>query len=319
MIQSAEDLKIEAYLAPHPLDDFSGLEDEYLTWIPGFLNEVDEIEELPAIYRECNIKIYDEIEALTEFHFRNSIKNLWPLLSKIQFNSLMVAIDITGALTKQQNTSASYLYEKSSQIEGKYTFGLDRNLLHSYLQAQVKKTALDEHDQSVWEHELIHMLDHENILKGSIYGSSDSPSENFKYFFLKFRQEGIANLYYTLKGNTKIENLDRAIKEFIKFSIEKKAKLDFTRPTNEEIVDELLNGFEYYTIGPWIILDLLRDQWENIDIHHEMIEKCIENLEKKQPIEEETILEVIKLGLQLNPITYLKMIEKYFDKGFMPI
>ncbi len=315
--KSHDDINVFAYLAPHPLDDFSGIEGDYLTWIPGFLNEEDKEEELPAIYRECNIKIYDEIEALTEFHFRNSIKNMWPLLSKIQFHSIQIAIDISGVLTKQKNTSASYFHDKSSQIEGKYTFGLDRNLLHSYLQAKANNTALDNHDLSVWEHELIHLLDHEEILKSSLYGLSDSPSENFKYFFLKFRQEGIANLHHILNGNTKIENLDTAIKEFVKFVKEKKDKLNFTKPTNEEIVIELLSGFEYYNIGPWIILDLLRDQWENI--HYEMIDNCIKNLENKQPIEEETILEIIKLGLQLNSITYLKMVEKYFDKGFMPL
>jgi hypothetical protein len=317
MSKSPEDINVVAYLAPHPLDDFSGIEGDFLTWIPGFLNEEDKEEELPAIYRECNIKIYDEIEALTELHFRNSIKNMWPLLSKIQFHSLQIAIDISGVLTKQKNTSATYLHDKSSQIEGKYTFRLDRNLLHSYLQAKTNSTALDNHDQSVWEHELIHLLDHEEILKGTLYGLSDSPSENFKYFFLKFREEGIANLHYVLNGNTKIDNLDTAIKEFVRFTSEKKSKLDFTKPTDEAIVEELLSGFEYYNIGPWIILDLLRDQWENI--HYEMIDNCIKNLENKQPIEQETILEIIKLGLQLGSMTYLKMVEKYFEKGFMPL
>ena len=317
MHNAPEDLNIFAYLAPHPLDDDSAIEGDDLIWIPGFLNEEDEEEGLPATYRECNIKIYDEIEALTEFHFKNSIKNMWPLLSKIQFHSLQIAIDLLGVLTKQKNTSASYLHDKSSQIEGVYTFSLDRNLLHSYLQAKANNTALDNHDQSVWEHELIHLLDHEEILKGTLYGLSDAPSENFKFYFLKFREEGIANLHYVLNGNLKIKNLDTAIKNFILFATEKKAKIDFSKPTNEAIVVELLSGFEYYNIGPWIILDLLRDQWENI--HYEMIDYCIKNLENNQQIEKETILEMIKLGLQLDSLTYLKMVEKYFDKGFMPL
>jgi hypothetical protein len=209
------------------------------------------------------------------------------------------------------------LHNKSSQIEGIYTFSLNRNLLHSYLQAKANNKALDNYDLSVWEHELIHLLDHEEILKGTLYGLSDAPSENFKYFFLKFREEGIANLHYVLNGNLKIKNLDTAIKDFILIATEKKKKLDFSQPTNEAIVLELLSGFEYDNIGPWIILDLLRDQWENI--HYEMIDDCIKNLESNQPIEKETILEIIKLGLQLDSITYLKMAEKYFEKGFMPI
>jgi hypothetical protein len=317
MQKSPEDIKVIAYLAPHPLDDHSGIEGDFLTWIPGFLNEVDEEEELPAIYRDCNIKIYEEIEALTEGHFKKSINNMWPLLEKIQFRYIQIQIDIAGYLSKSKNGSAAYLPDRSNQICGEYTFRLDRNLLHSYLEQQEKNTELDKHDQSVWEHELIHLLDHEEILKGTLYGLSDSPAENFKYFFLKFRQEGIANLHYVLNGNTKIDNLDTAIKEFVRFTTEKKAKLDFSKPTNEAIVDELLSGFEYYNIGPWIILDLLRDQWENI--HYEMIHDCITNLEKNQPIEKETILEIIKLGLKLDAMTYLKMTEKYFDKGFMPL
>jgi hypothetical protein len=317
MQKSPEDINVIAYLAPHPLDDDSAIEGDDLIWIPGFLNEEDEEEGLPATYRECNTKIYDEIEALTEFHFKNSINNMWPLLSKIQFQSLQIAIDISGIINSQKNTSASYLHNKSSQIEGIYTFSLDRNLLHSYLQAKANNSVLDNYDLSVWEHELIHLLDHEEILRGTLYGLSDAPSENFKYFFLKFRQEGIANLHYILNGNLKIKNLDTAIKDFILFANEKKGKLNFSNPTNEAIVLELLSGFEYYNIGPWIILDLLRDQWENI--HYEMIDDCIKNLESNQPIEKETILEIIKLGLQLNSITYLKMVEKYFVKGFMPL
>ena len=317
MSKSPEDIKVIAYLAPHPLDDFSGIEGDFLTWIPGFLNEVDEEEELPAIFRDCNIKIYEEIEALTEVHFKKSINNMWPLLEKVQFRYIQIQIDIAGYLSKSRNGSAAYLPDRSNQVYGEYTFRLDRNLLHSYLEQQEKNTELDKHDQNVWEHELIHLLDHEEILKGSLYGLSESPTENFKYFFLKFRYEGIANLHYVLNGNTKIDNLDTAIKEFVRFTSEKKSKLDFTKPTDEAIVEELLSGFEYYNIGPWIILDLLRDQWENI--HYEMIDNCIKNLENKQPIEQETILEIIKLGLQLGSITYLKMVDKYFEKGFMPL
>ena len=74
------------------------------------------------------------------------------------------------------------MHNKSSQIEGIYTFSLDRNLLHSYLQAKANNTALDNYDLSVWEHELIHLLDHEEILKGTLYGLSDAPSDYFKYF-----------------------------------------------------------------------------------------------------------------------------------------
>jgi hypothetical protein len=317
MQKSPDDINVIAYLVPNPLEEFSGIDGDFLTWIPGFLNEVDEEEELPAIYRDCNIKIYEEIEALTEEHFKKSINNMWPLLEKIQFRYIQIQIDIAGYLSKSKNGSAAYLPDRSNQIYGEYTFRLDRNLLHSYLQAKANNTALDNFDLSVWEHELIHLLDHEEILKGTLYGLSDAPSENFKYFFLKFRQEGIANLHYVLNRNLKIKNLDTAIKDFIQFATEKKKKLDLSKPTNEAIVLELLSGFEYYNIGPWIILDLLRDQWENI--HYEMLNDCIANLESNQPIEKETILEIIKLGLQLDSITYLKMAEKYFDKGFMPL
>ena len=317
MQKLSEDIKVIAYLVPDPLDEFSGIEGDFLTWIPGFLNEVDEEEELPAIFRDSNIKIYEEIENLTELHFKKSLNNMWPLIEKVQFKNIQIQIDIGGYLSKSKNGSAAYLPDRSNQTFGEYTFRLDRNLLHSYLQHKENNIELDNHDISVWEHELIHLLDHEEILKGTLYGLSDSPSENFKYFFLKFRQEGIANLNYVLNGNTKIKNLETAIKEFIQFVTEKKTKLDFSKPTNEAIVVELLSGFEYYNIGPWIILDLLKDQWESI--HYEMIHNCITNLENNQPIEKETILEIIKLGLKLDAMNYLKLCEKYFDKEFMPI
>ena len=60
MSQTIDEIEIFAYLAPHPTDDFSGLEGDFLEWIPGFLNENDEKEGIDAIYRNYNLEIYSD-------------------------------------------------------------------------------------------------------------------------------------------------------------------------------------------------------------------------------------------------------------------
>jgi hypothetical protein len=314
MQKSIEDIKIIAYLTPDPLDDFSGLEGDFLTWIPGFVNEPDE-DGLPAIYRDCNILHYQNLEALIEKYFKKSIHNYWPLLSKVHLNVITILIDISGALSSSEKAYAGYLPESSSQIEGNYTFRADMNLIQTYLHIETENLELSPFSNTIWEHELTHLLDHENIKAGSLYLISNSPRENFKSFILNFRQEGIASFYYFLKGNSEIENLNEAITKFKKIVNERKDTINFSTPTNEDIKNKLYDCYEFYSLGPWIMLDILRDYWHVI--HAELINDCIDKLEKREKIEEENILKIIKISLGVSSAIYLELIEKYFEDGFI--
>jgi hypothetical protein len=45
----------------------------------------------------------------------------------------------------------------------------------------------------------------------------------------------------------------------------------------------------------------------------------MKQLENKEPIPIESILEVIKKALNISPIDFLYFIEKYFEEGFIPL
>jgi hypothetical protein len=317
MQKSIEDVKVYAYLAPHPTDEFSGLEGDFLEWIPGFLNENDEEEGIDAIYRDCNLELYNQIEELTEFHFKNGVKTMWPLLSEVYVNTMSVAIDISGLLRPGKNSIAGFLYDRSNSLKGNYVFQLDLNLLVPYLKKNEKNEPLTFHENSVWEHEIIHLLDHKYITKSSMYCNSTSPFENFKYYFIKFREEGIADLYYVLNGHTKINNIQEAIQQFKEKAIQRKSEIDFSIPTTDKIKDSIFEGNDYYKIGPWIILEYLRDYETNFE--EEVILNIIKKLENKEHIPIESILEVIKKALNISPIDFLYFIEKYFEQDFIPM
>jgi hypothetical protein len=317
MNKTIDQVNIYAYLAPHPMDEHSGAEGDYLEWIPGFVNEYDEVEELEAIYRDCNVKIYDQIIEITEKHFKKSVENMWPILADINLNSMQVAIDILGMIGYSKTALAGYMYGLSDQLKGDYVFKLDLNLLVRYLKKNENKEPLDFHDISVWDHELIHLLDHKAISVATLYHKSQSPFENFKYYIIKYREEGIADLYYVLNGHTKIKNINEAIDKFKEASINRKKGIDFTSPSNDKSRDALFEGLDFYLIGPWLILEMLRDMYINWD--DDIIEKCIESISKNEAVPLETIQIVIKRAIEIQPDEFLHHYSKYFDEGFFPL
>jgi hypothetical protein len=317
MKKSPEEIQIFTYMAPHPLDEDSGTEPEFLEWIPGFINEDDEEEGTTALYRDSNIEIYKKIESLTEQYFKESVNNMWPLLSEIYIHSMQVAIDISGMLGSTNTSLAGYLFKRSNQQKGKYVFQLDLNLLSTYLKKEQNQIPLDFNEKSTWDHELIHLLDHYSITAAHLYKFSTSPHENFKYCLIKYREEGIADLYYVLHGHTEIKNAEEAIGLFKEDVIIRKKEIDFSVPSNDNTRSQLYQGINFYKYGPWLILEILREIEMNWD--DDIVAKCIETISRNEPVPLETILEVIKRSLKIGPEDFLHSIEKYFEKNFIPL
>lgn len=317
MKKPPEEIKIFAYLAPHPLDEDSGAEPECLEWIPGFINEDDDEEGVIALYRDSNIELYKKIESLTEQYFKESVSNMWPLLTDVYINSMQVVIDISGILGSTNTSLAGYLYKRSNQQKGIYVFQLDLSLLSAYLKKEEKNELLDFNEKSTWDHELIHLIDHNAIIASHLYMLSSSPYENFKYYLIKYREEGIADLYLVLNGYTDIKKSQEAIELFKKAVINRKNEIDFSVASTDESRTELYKGNDFYKYGPWLILEILRELetfWDE-----NKIAKCIEAITKNEAAPLETILEVIKRAIEIEPDKFLHHIEKYFEKNFIPL
>lgn len=287
-------LNINAYLTPHPLDELSDIEPECLDWIQGFNKNTEE----DAVYDEQNIELYNLVESIVEGHFRNAMSNLWPLFKKTHIQSLQIAIDYSNLIGTGKYDIASFHYERSRMTEGVYVFTMQAGLLNYYMKRHYENIAPDDVCDLTWEHELIHMADHANILKGALFGSSDVPSENLKHYITKYREEGLAELYYLLKGNKKINSVCLAKEIFLENFQQAKTTLTGIDKTTESIRKELFSGHSFYNTGPWLILDLLRS-FRGF-YYKDEIETCIENLENNVGLSHDKIINIIKIALEIS-------------------
>ena len=297
------EVNVYAYLAPHPLEEDSFIEPEELDWIPGFnAIEIGENGEHP-LFREENIEIYNKIESTTVEHFRKGLNNLWPLLNEHMIDHMQIAIDLTGIISSKSSL-AGYNFDRSSPAKGKYVFHLDQGLMVKYVEVLNNLSTLGFRTSTTWEHELIHLLDHWEIVKSSTYRESNSIDENFKHFLMKYREEGIAELYFLLNGGyDDVKSIDEAKDAFRNHVKQTREKIVASELNNEKLRNEIFSGFEFYEVGPWLILDMLKTfegGWQS-----ENIEQAIHKICSKEVIEKEKILDIIKIALRIKSNEFL--------------
>jgi len=285
-----KDIKINAYLSPHPLNEDTFLEEEWISWIPGYLKEETE-EGSPSYYHDRNIELFENIEKQTEDFFRDAMNRLWPLLKDHHFKSMNIGIDYAN-LENSSSSLCGYEYKYSRPSKGVYHFTVSPILLNRYaLFVNQQKDILP--DFGIWEHELIHLLDHWEILKASSFANSDIPINNLQYYLLKYREEGIANLFDLLEGKIKgVKSIKEAKEKFHRNHAKTKERLQNLDKTNSQVREDIYSGYDFYEVGPWLILDMLGE----IPMVTDIIE--IETLEKKiisgEWIDDQMKIEILK-------------------------
>jgi len=293
----ADKININAYLSPHPLDEDSCLEPEDLKCIPGFDDRSIDEDGIYPSFRDNNLEIYKRIETITEKMFRGAVKNMWPLLNNYVITRISIAIDYTGILLGN-NSLAAYNHVDSRPECGYYHFDLTRSFLIRQLHKIDAGEDLGLKFNTTWEHELVHLLDHWESVKSSIYRNSSIPDECYKYFLLKFRTEGIAELYYLLKGGREdVKNMNEALLRF-KDKVEKrKAGIFSESKVAKEVKETISNDYDFYEIGPWVILNYLKSHEGGF--HADFIDPIINRIENSEIIEQNEILETIKIALRI--------------------
>lgn len=294
---------IHAYMTPHPLDHDNHWEDDFLSWIPGYLNEKDEEQGTHAYLRDENIALYERIEGDIEEWMKKAMANLWPLMQDIQFKSVQVAIDIFNNMLSGQ-TAAGYNYDVSKPAKGIYHFALSSHLFQKRMKYRLDGKELEFYDEITFEHEFIHMLDHQESVRGSLFRTSSNVSENLRSCMLEYRSEGIAELYYLLHGHydsiASIEKAKETAKDHMSGLIQ---RFQGVETTEEETRKEIYKNHLYYSAGPWLILDLLKSErgaW-----YDELIDTCMDHLSRKEALPVDKIHEVIKGGLMIDSQSFL--------------
>jgi len=289
-----------AYLYPHPLDiETNGdFEVDEISWIPGFdSSDIGEDGEYP-FFRDQNIQLYNKIEVVTLESFRVALKNIWPLLDSYIINSIQIAVDITGNLFTDSRVLAAYNFEDSRPQKGNYIFNLAPLYLMRLLKKVDNNAEVDMKYNTIWEHELIHLLDHWQCVKSSVYNDSDVSSIYFNFYLSQYRTEGIAELYYLLKGGTQDVKTMAQAKEKFQTNVYSIRKLVSDKPIlSKNDKDKLFKTYDFYELGPWIVLDVL-NTFEG-GFHTELVSSIVKQVEEGKAIEHDKILEIIKIALRI--------------------
>jgi hypothetical protein len=249
-----EDIKIYAYLTPHPLEEDTYLEEDWISWLPGYKAGKSEDGD-SSIYREENIALYEKIENYSANVLKAALERMWPLLNGIYFNQIQLAIDYLNY--NCSDALAGYDQGLSDPAKGIYVFHVDQSLLNRYLHFfNGNEKALP--NMNIWEHELVHLKDHWQLVKASSFKNSAYPLNNLEYYLLKYREEGIANLFDLLDGKIKaFKSIAEAKGKFISNYNEINKRLQSLEKSTEKDRLEIYSGYDFYEIGPWLILDML--------------------------------------------------------------
>jgi len=302
----AEPLPVKAYLSPDPLDDDSCFEEDWISWIPGYLNS----EEYGLSYlHPQNIELARRIESFTEEQFQMAFMRLKSLWDDKYVKQMAVGIDYTGMLGS--DATASFDYNRSEPECGFYSFAVHTPLLYKYANKLLQSEQNPQRTLNLWEHEIIHALDYKQILIASAFAGSENPLNGLTYYTLRYREEGIANLLALLDGDIdEVHSIQEAKALFAKNCQRVGKELLALEKTSDNDRRKIYQGYDFYEAGPWLILDMLSDYYSvmhGIDIA--TIEKRIQN---KETISEREKLRILSAALRfISTSSFLGRIDAY--------
>lgn len=298
-------LNAYAYLHPHPLipDSYADIETEWFSWIPGFDSRDLGDEDEEPLLRDNNIQLYNKIEEIAVERFNAALKNVWPLLDSLLINNLSITIDVTGDISGSSSLAA-YVFADSNPQKGNYYFNLAPSYLHKLLVTSNNGEELDLKYHTIWEHEIIHLIDHRSIEKSSVFRHSNLAIDCLRCYIVNYRDEGIPELYYLLKGGSpEIKNVQMALEKFKVCLDTAKQKCSSSLEMTHKEKEAVLKTYDFYELGPWIVLDVLKKLEGGY--HEEFITSVIEQVEAGKVIDHEVILQVLEIALRIKPDEFI--------------
>lgn len=290
-----QDIRIFPYLTPNPLKENSFLEESWISWFPNYKTG-DSADGLPSFFHEENIAYFEKIENFVSEQFRTALQRMWPLFEGIYIEQIQISIDFL--ISTNPHTLASYIPQKSNPAKGKYIFSLNRNLLSRYLYTLEGRDGLIP-KKNIWEHELVHLLDHWQIVNAQAFANSENPSNAFTYYLLKYREEGIANLHDLLDGKLSGPSSRAEATEKFILNVQQTQKTleeNPNLPHKEKL--KLFSGYEFYELGPWLILDKMEELIAHTEL--EPIQALEEKIAEGVPISDESKLAYLKFALLID-------------------
>jgi hypothetical protein len=261
----------------------------------------DDVKELPGADEDC-ICDWDEIARnVVEGHFREACKNLWPILEFRSFKSITIGIDIIGTGQKM----AGYYHNYSDAETGNYGFSVSYDVLEEYLKEHFdKKAALRPVTKYMWEHELIHLADHRNLIEFKYHSDSTDVREYFIHYLLKYREEGTADLYFVMKNHGSITDPETAMQKIMD-DLKELEKMPWENPdTIKSLEMQLLSLNLFYTAGPWMVLHVL--SCPGNPVMTPLAEEAARKIQKCENVEKDVIVRIIQKALLISNEDFIR-------------
>lgn len=302
-------LPIGVWLTPHPLDRESPFEIEWLKGLPGFDTTPMGEDGEPPLWRKHNVTLFESFREQVGNDFKVAMQHMWPMFDGYVIESISVFIDYLNDWDMRYSP-LGYSHEYSEPQKGSYIFNISGGYLNDILLQLHSGQPADITYKYTWEHEIIHLRDHRELVKLSAFKEGNSSCTHFIYYKLRFRSEGIAELYYLLRtGFSSIRSIAEAKRLFVGRVQEVRQlcrSVSILTPAQTAVME---NMNDFRMLGPWIMLSLLKSfegRW-----HEDMITGVIHKLEQGEGLEHEHALIITQIALRMKSDTYLLLLKDY--------
>ena len=275
--------------------------------IPG-RSVSDNIEDYREIIMESalNLSFEEIIIDMVKKNFLEGCQYMMPLLETIQINSIQVNLDISSQFS---STLASYCSGKSDAVAGKYVFKASSSLIGDYLlNSIVPEIPLNPKSSLVWQHELIHMMDHSNISEPNYKNGRPDMTEVLVHLILSFRIEGVAELIYFMTNYSKYRSIKAARTLFLK-KIRLYRNLPWEKPQFAKNARGMASGDrDVYTIGAWMVLHVL-----GCEAYGHKIDEAVQvtlKIKKRQEMTYDEMINIIRHALEMDNYSFIECLTK---------
>jgi hypothetical protein len=272
----------------------------------------DDICDFPGDWENDENDFLSVLHGAVSVHMRKALKRMEPLLKGREIKYFFVSLDIMGP----SGVYGSYYFNNSGKDTGVHSFCINPQLMFLYLkhhwsgnEKYLKKTMY------FWEHELMHMLDLSQVATFRYHLDSNDPREYMVQYLLSYRIEGIADLFWLMKGKNRVNSMATARKRF-SLEMERIAGMPWEEATSVTALrDRVLNTGIFYSIGAWSILNALR--LPAFGDHKDLVQDVITGIRRGYEFTDEVIVQIARLALSLTSQQFLCSLT-FADAGFKP-
>lgn len=271
---------------------------------------LDDISDFPGDWENDDNDFLEVLYNATCGHMGNAMGRLEPLFQGREIKYFFVCFEILRA---GQGAAGGYNYEFSSEEKGNHQFYINPSMIWMYLahhwskdESHLKGTEL------FWEHEFLHMLDYSQVAAFRYNDRSTDHREFIVKHLLSFRNEGIADLFWLMKGNSAVKDMKTARQRFAK-ELKRMEDLPWEDPSlTEQLKDSLFNTSISYSLGHWMVLHAISAL--NTESSDKPIIDVVKDIEKGRIFEDDQVIDIARIALKLTNQAFLQaLIQPAYD------